>query len=143
MMRLLPGDPVLLYIDRAAMVNVDPETLQHLRAEFGLDKPLFQQYFFWLNDVLHGNLGISIFEKLPISEIIKQRFPIRTSSILSLIFSSVGHRSRLICAEERKLAGCRGNLDDIGISAQSFMVYCWYIYSVNLMAAYLWIYVTF
>ena len=36
MMRLLPGDPVLLYLDRAAIVNVEPETLEKLRAEFGL-----------------------------------------------------------------------------------------------------------
>jgi ABC-type dipeptide/oligopeptide/nickel transport system permease component len=59
-MRLLPGDPVLLYLDRAAIVNVDPEMLEKLRAEFGLDKPLVVQYFRWVNDILHGDLNVNI-----------------------------------------------------------------------------------
>ena len=75
MMRLLPGDPVLLYIDRAAITNVDSTTMAHLRTEFGLDKPLVEQYLHWINNIFHGNLGTSIFTKIAVSSIVKQSFP--------------------------------------------------------------------
>src|SRR4030042_6903697 len=39
-MRLLPGDPILLYFAQGEVAHFTPEQLEALRAEFGLDKPL-------------------------------------------------------------------------------------------------------
>lgn len=45
MMRLLPGDPVLIYMgQRAEMYDMSEEALEELRREFGLDKPIWVQY---------------------------------------------------------------------------------------------------
>ena len=41
-----------------------------------LDRPLIVQYFSWLNDIFHGNLGESIFQKVPVSDEVFRRIPI-------------------------------------------------------------------
>jgi peptide/nickel transport system permease protein len=138
MMRLLPGDPVLLYLDRAAIVNVEPETLEKLRAEFGLDKPLVVQYLNWINDILHGDLGTSLFQRLPISSIIKQSFPITAHlGILSLLISSVVAISAgIVCALKRGswLDTLVTSLTNIGVSAPIFWlgILLIYLFGVNL-----------
>ena len=138
MMRLLPGDPVLLYLDRAAIVNIEPETLEKLRTEFGLDKPLVVQYLNWINDILHGDLGTSLFQRLPISSIIKQSFPITAHlGILSLLISSVVAISAgIVCALKRGswLDTLVTSLTNIGVSAPIFWlgILLIYLFGVNL-----------
>ncbi len=138
MMRLLPGDPVLLYLDRAAIVNVEPETLEKLRAEFGLDKPLIVQYLNWINDILHGDLGTSLFQRLAISSIIKQSFPITAHlGILSLLISSiVAITAGIISALKRGswLDTLVTSLTNIGVSAPIFWlgILLIYLFGVHL-----------
>ena len=56
LLRLMPGDPV----SRLARVpNATEATRQQLIQQFGLDKPLGQQYVAYLQQLVHGNLGIS------------------------------------------------------------------------------------
>lgn len=137
-MRLLPGDPALLYLDRASIVNADPATLAHLRAEFGLDKPLVEQYLHWVNNILHGNFGTSIFTKLSISSIIKQRFPVTAYlGILSLLLSSiVAITAGIICALKRGswLDTAVSSLTNIGVSAPIFWlgILLIYLFGVDL-----------
>ena len=54
-MALIPGDPALAILGSYAT----PENVAQLRTEFGLDKPLVQQYFIWLTNLLQGELGRS------------------------------------------------------------------------------------
>ena len=68
---LIPGDPALIM----AGSNATEEQVAALRQEFGLDKPLWSQYFIWLGNVLTGNLGNSIVNGFPVNELIKQRIP--------------------------------------------------------------------
>jgi peptide/nickel transport system permease protein len=137
-MRLLPGDPVLLYIDRAAITNVEPATLAQLRAEFGLDKPLYAQYLHWVNNILHGDLGRSIFTKLAVSSIAKQRFPVTAYlGILSLLLSSiVAISAGIICALKRGgwLDTLVSSLTNIGVSAPIFWlgILLIYLFGVHL-----------
>jgi peptide/nickel transport system permease protein len=57
--RLIPGDPVLALYARA-QGRIDPKELPAIRASFGIsNKPLWQQYFDYLNNMLHGNFGLS------------------------------------------------------------------------------------
>lgn len=138
LMRLLPGDPVLLYLDKAAIVNSDPEMLEHLREEFGLNKPMVQQYFAWINDILHGDLGTSLFQKIPILTFVKQRFPITAHlGIIALILSSVvGLFAGIISALKRGswLDNTVTALANIGISAPVFWlgILLIYLFGVNL-----------
>ena len=57
LMGLMPGDP----IDLLAQSNphLTPEDLARLKAEQGLDKPIYLRYFTWLGNAIHGDLGYS------------------------------------------------------------------------------------
>ena len=70
-MQAMPGDPVELI----AGERVSPERIAEIRAQWGLDKPIYIQYFYWLSRILHGDFGTSIVTKLPVSELIKARLP--------------------------------------------------------------------
>lgn len=64
--RLLPGDPTLLFISPM----VPPDIAERLRAEFGLDQPLFVQYAMWLAGIAEGNLGFSFTHQRPVVDVI-------------------------------------------------------------------------
>lgn len=61
--RLLPGDPVLLM---AGERGVSPERYAQIAAQLGFDKPIWQQYLLYLNNLLHGDLGNSLVTKKPV-----------------------------------------------------------------------------
>lgn len=58
MMRLAGSDAVLQKMENTGMV-VSQEVLEQARAELGLDKPFLTQYFIWLKNLLHGDMGTS------------------------------------------------------------------------------------
>src|SRR5437016_12576395 len=65
------GDPA-----RAAMgQRADPETLERLRREYALDRPLPVQYAAWLSRLARGDLGESFREQRPVREVIVERLP--------------------------------------------------------------------
>jgi peptide/nickel transport system permease protein len=68
--RILPGDPVRLY---ARSGHLTPEAAAQLRAFFGLDKPVWQQFWIYLKDLAHGDLGFSLTYHRPVADIIGQR----------------------------------------------------------------------
>ena len=71
-MRVLPGNPVLLRFEK----NADPTLIATYTHALGLDKPLYLQYLDYLWGLLHGNLGLSMagsFE--PVAPEIMSRFP--------------------------------------------------------------------
>jgi peptide/nickel transport system permease protein len=68
--RVLPGDPIQLY---ARSGHLTPEAIAQLRRVFGLDKPVWQQFFIYLNDLIHGNLGFSFTYRQPVAGIVAQR----------------------------------------------------------------------
>ncbi len=57
LIQLVPGDPTTTNLSETA--QKDPEVVAAFRARWGLDKPLIVQYFTYLGNVLHGDLGIS------------------------------------------------------------------------------------
>lgn len=84
-MRLVPGDPVLLYINENRLYQYGPEELQALRHELGLDKNLALQYFDWVSGVVRGDFGKSPFYQRPVLDLISQRLPV-TMYLGSLAF---------------------------------------------------------
>ncbi len=73
--QLPPGDYLTTYIAelQAQGEGVDEEKVQFLREQYGLDKPLWQQYFVWATGLVRGNLGYSFEYNQPVSEVIGDR----------------------------------------------------------------------
>lgn len=71
MLHLMPGDPIDLMVDR----KVPKAKREAMRVEYGLDKPLPEQYIRWANNILHGDLGTSIRTKMPVKDLFGARLP--------------------------------------------------------------------
>ena len=73
--QLPPGDYMTTYIEdlRAQGETVDPKKIEFLRAQYGLDKSLTEQYFVWVGGLVHGDLGYSFEYDLPVSEVVGDR----------------------------------------------------------------------
>ena len=70
---LVPGDPVLAQLgDLAAS---DPVQVKEWRAKWGLDLPLWRQYWLFLGGLVHGDLGVSIATRRPVLDDIIQYAP--------------------------------------------------------------------
>jgi peptide/nickel transport system permease protein len=65
MIRLIPGDAVAIML--GANSEVTPDRIAALRAQIGLDQPMLLQYWHWLSAVLHGDLGVSLWTRQPVS----------------------------------------------------------------------------
>ena len=71
LLHLLPGDPAALM----AGSDAPPATIEFVRHDMGLDQPLPVQYAVWLGHIARGDLGKSVFSKLPVAQLIGQRAP--------------------------------------------------------------------
>jgi len=69
--RVVPGDPVRMALGTRA----PEEVVQRMRQEMYLDKPLPEQYFYWIRGVFSGDFGRSLVTKRVILEDIKEYFP--------------------------------------------------------------------
>ncbi|MDR1827030.1 MAG: ABC transporter permease subunit [Methylobacteriaceae bacterium] len=72
MIRLLPGDPVIML---AGERGVTPERHAELLAMLGMDKPIWEQYFIYVWNLLHGDFGISFSSKESVLTEFFARFP--------------------------------------------------------------------
>ncbi|TDP61276.1 glutathione ABC transporter permease GsiC [Roseateles toxinivorans] len=68
---LLPGDPARL----AAGAEADEKTVELVRRDLGLDKPLLEQFVRFVTGVVHGDFGRSMRSKRPVIDEIAERFP--------------------------------------------------------------------
>ena len=73
--QLPPGDYLSTYIAelQSQGENVDISKIEALRAQYGLDKSMIEQYWFWVIGLLQGDLGFSFEYQLPVSEIVGDR----------------------------------------------------------------------
>ncbi len=79
----LPSDPAEAMLGREAT----PESLAALRTQFGLDKPVYEQYLSWLGGVFTGDLGESFATMMPVSDLIGPRIG---ASFFLLLLSAAG-----------------------------------------------------
>jgi glutathione transport system permease protein len=83
---LLPGDPARL----AAGVDATPETVELVRKDLGLDKPLPQQFVRFLDGVIHWDFGTSLRTKRPVADEIGDRFmPTFWLTVWSMLWSVI------------------------------------------------------
>lgn len=69
--RVLPADPIYLLLPRDA----DQSTVEAVRVELGLDKPVYIQFGLYIRDILRGDLGDSIHTGNPVLVDIRNKFP--------------------------------------------------------------------
>lgn len=83
---LLPGDP----IDNLIRVGSTPADRIALIAKYGLDQPLFIQYFRWVGAMFQGDFGNAIVLRRPVADLIAQNLPYSlTLGGLAFAFSSI------------------------------------------------------
>ncbi len=86
LLNVVPGDPVLVMLNKRA----DAETVERVRHELGLDRPLHIQYFDFVAHAVQGDLGESYFQKRPVTEMLNQGFALTFRlGALSLVFSVI------------------------------------------------------
>jgi peptide/nickel transport system permease protein len=80
-----------------------PAAVAHLDHVLGLDKPLIVQYWDWLTQAVRGNLGVSYFTQIPVSQSIAQRLPVDLSiAILAVILAAlIGGTAGTVAAVRR------------------------------------------
>jgi peptide/nickel transport system permease protein len=91
LMRVLPGDVAytLLAGDEGA-AQVDPDSLALLRHQLGTDKPLHVQYLDWLAGIPRGDLGTSMWNRLPVAGEIARRLPLTIEIALLSVLLGFG-----------------------------------------------------
>jgi peptide/nickel transport system permease protein len=71
-LRLIPGDPVVVMLG----THYTPQRAEALRHALGLNKPIWDQYIIFMGNLVHANLGDSIYYHLPVATLIAQRLPV-------------------------------------------------------------------
>ena len=72
-LRILPGDPLSILYGEGGVGGLSDADLATIRHQFGFDRPLYQQYGYWLKDLLTGNLGHTLARGDSVAEIIQER----------------------------------------------------------------------
>ncbi len=84
LLHLSPGDPAAII----AGDNATDADIERVRASLGLNRPLVVQFVLWLSGLLHGDLGVSVFNKVPVWTLIAQRLePTVAITIATMLFA--------------------------------------------------------
>ena len=73
--QLPPGDYLETYITELQSQGeaVDPAKIEALRKQYGLDRPIYEQYLVWVFGLLQGDMGYSFEHQLPVNEVVGDR----------------------------------------------------------------------
>ncbi len=129
---MMPGDAIDLMLGGLSLQSVGQETVAQLRAQLGLDLPLYQQYLHWLVALLQGDLGTSYIFNAPIAPIISER--IYNSLLLAvpaiMIMIVVGLVSGVVSAinEGKKIDHSISFLGILMLSIPEFLIGTVFIY---------------
>jgi peptide/nickel transport system permease protein len=85
LINLIPGDPATVILGPEA----SEQAKEQMRERLGLDKPIVVQYVDWLGGVLHGDLGESLVDGTPVSQLILQRLPVTLELALGTFMVSL------------------------------------------------------
>ncbi len=69
--RVAPGDPILMVADQ----DMSAEDVEILKIQFGLDRPMIQQYFIYIWNFVQGKFGTSFHYREPVVNVILDRLP--------------------------------------------------------------------
>jgi peptide/nickel transport system permease protein len=80
--QLMPGDPALIL---AGEERGDQQVPAQIRAELRLDRPIYEQYLYWIGNVLTGDFGFSWRIRMPVSQLILDKLPV-TAQLAAMSF---------------------------------------------------------
>jgi len=84
LIHLSPGDPALILLGE----DRTPQAIAQIHEQLGLDKPLYVQYFIWLNHIARGDWGRSVTTHEPVAQAITERLPATLElGIVALVWS--------------------------------------------------------
>ena len=89
LLRLIPGTALdqIMYKYSTAGVAIDRETVA---AKLGMDKPAIEQFFIWVGNLLHGDMGESLFQSESVGAIIARQLPVTLElGVLTLILTNL------------------------------------------------------
>ena len=100
--QLLPGDPAVVL----AGEDRDPTVVAYLRQKMHLDDPLPVRYLYWINGVLHGDLGESLRMQKPVLALILEKLPVtlELAGMAIVIALLIGVPAGIISAVRRNTA---------------------------------------
>ena len=119
-LQVVPGDPASYMLG----MNAQPETVEALRQQMGLNEPLVWRYLTWVGGLTHGDFGVSYTYKVPTGELIAQRLwvslPLALYALLvsTIIALPIG----IISAAKRNSAADYGimGVTQLGIAVPNF-----------------------
>jgi ABC-type dipeptide/oligopeptide/nickel transport system permease component len=131
---VIPGDPALL----ALGIEASNEQVAELRAEMGLDRGFFEQYFSWLGKFLTGNLGSSSrFRGASISALVAERLPVTFSlafiALILILFISIPATMLSVKKENSITDKIMNTLTAIAISFPGFFLGILFIWIFGLV----------
>jgi peptide/nickel transport system permease protein len=103
-MRLLPSDPITMFITESQSKEFTDMQIAELKKQFGLDKPMVVQYINWLGGIVtHGDLGQSIMYRAPVAQEITRRIPItfNLGIVAFIVGFLIGIPAGILCAVRR------------------------------------------
>jgi peptide/nickel transport system permease protein len=126
LLKALPGGPVRAILGTRAN---DPALVQALTVQLGFNKPIWYQYWHWLEQLLHGNLGFSYYENQSVASLLAQRLP------KTLLLVGVGTALALVIAIPFGIiqAVRRNKAADYVGTAFSFLFYAMPVYLTGII----------
>ena len=84
---VLPGDALDVFLTADDLLTMEPEQLEALRHDFGLDQPALVRFLQWLSGAVVGDFGVTFIDKTPVSEVIWD--PLLNSLLLGLVITII------------------------------------------------------
>jgi len=132
LIRLVPGDPIELLVGER---GIEPERHAMLRARLGLDRPLLEQYWIYITDVLQGDLGRSIVTREPVIEEFAALFPATLElSVCAMIFALVVGLPAGVMAAVRRGKPLDHAVMGISLTGYSMPIFWWAILLILLFS---------
>jgi peptide/nickel transport system permease protein len=103
MLRLMPGDPVMLLLGEGA-IQITEEQITAIRAKWGLDRSYPEQYLVWAGNLLRGDLGESLIRRgVPVRQMIFEALPVtgRLSILAVLVALALAIPAGIVAAVKR------------------------------------------
>ena len=90
-LHLTPGDPVYILIGETGRTQLTPQQIQQIRHYWGLDRPLYVQYFTWIGHMAHGSFGESVIQiGTPVNTIIWRAAPVTVKLNVFALIIAIG-----------------------------------------------------
>jgi peptide/nickel transport system permease protein len=140
--RLLPGDPLVIFLgQQASQGSVAEEQLESLREAYGLNDPIMVQYFNWVGGLFRGDLGTSIYYHENVGTLMLDRFPVTLHlGLVALVFSNaLGITFGVIAAIRRGkwIDTVVTILAYIGVTIPQFFIAILLVYTIGLRLGWL------